>query len=129
MKPAASSVAWAEPGDANDPTETWAAQDFCTANWPCLPVSLAGNFCFNAQIESQMARSRAEGTQMRRREFIAGIAAAAVWPLSAHGEQISRVGYLGTSSPSLERAQVDAFRGEMRKLGHIEGDRLRVRMG
>jgi putative ABC transport system substrate-binding protein len=49
---------------------------------------------------------------------------AAAWPLTGHAQQAkkqSRVGYLGPSSPSLERAQVDTFRSALRDLGYVEG--------
>jgi hypothetical protein len=57
---------------------------------------------------------------MKRREFITLLGgAAAAWPLAAHAQQAgkgSRIGYLGTSSPSLERLLVDAFRQKLREL-------------
>jgi len=61
---------------------------------------------------------------MRRREFITLLGSAAAWPLAARAQQTkkqSRVGYLGPSSPSLERAQVDALRKSLGELGHVEG--------
>jgi len=65
---------------------------------------------------------------LRRREFIkflGGVAAAS--PLAARAQQpakVSRIGYLGTSSLSLERPLVDAFRQKLRDLGHVEGENL-----
>ena len=51
---------------------------------------------------------------MRRREFIALLGgAAAAWPLTTRAQQTgkeARIGFLGTSSPSLERHLVDALR-------------------
>lgn len=62
---------------------------------------------------------------MRRRDFITGIAGlAATWPVTGRTQQTkkqSRIGYLGPSSPSLERPQVDALRQSLRELGHVEG--------
>jgi putative ABC transport system substrate-binding protein len=62
---------------------------------------------------------------MRRRDFIAGLAgSAAGWPLAAPAQQAkkpSRIGYLGPSSPSLERAQVDTLRKALGELGYVEG--------
>src|SRR6266511_3506694 len=67
---------------------------------------------------------------MKRREFITLLGgAAAAWPLAAHAQQAgkgSRIGYLGTSSPSLERLLVDAFRQKLRELGHIEGENINI---
>jgi ABC-type uncharacterized transport system substrate-binding protein len=67
---------------------------------------------------------------MKRREFITLLGgAAAAWPLAAHAQQAgkgSRIGYLGTASPSLERLLVDAFRQKLRELGHIEGENINI---
>jgi putative ABC transport system substrate-binding protein len=68
---------------------------------------------------------------MRRRKFISllGAAAAApsLWPLAARAQQGGtgpRIGYLGTSSATLERQVLDAFRQKLRELGHIEGQNI-----
>jgi putative tryptophan/tyrosine transport system substrate-binding protein len=37
-----------------------------------------------------------------------------------------RIGFLGTSSPSLERHLVDAFRERLRELGHVEGQNVAI---
>ena len=63
---------------------------------------------------------------MRRREFITllGTGAAVAWPVAVRAQQlgkVSRIGFLGTSSPSLERPLVDAFVQKLRELGHVEG--------
>ena len=67
---------------------------------------------------------------MRRREFISLLGgAAAAWPLSAGAQQtgkVSRIGYLGASSASLERRNLDAFRQTLRDLGHIEGENINL---
>jgi putative ABC transport system substrate-binding protein len=63
---------------------------------------------------------------MRRRDFVAGIAGSlAAWPTAARAQQAkkqSRVGYLGPSTPSLERSQVGALRQSLSELGHLEGE-------
>jgi putative tryptophan/tyrosine transport system substrate-binding protein len=65
-----------------------------------------------------------------RREFIALLGgAAAAWPLAARAQQtgkVRRIGYLGTSSPSLERHLVDAFRQKLGDLGHVEGENVSI---
>jgi len=62
---------------------------------------------------------------MRRREFIGLLGGAvAAWPLASRAQQNSRstkIGYLGPSSLTLERAQVDALRQRLHELGHVEG--------
>src|SRR5260370_38643864 len=63
---------------------------------------------------------------MRRREFITLLGgAAAVWPIVAHAQQgRKRIGFLGTSSLSLERHLLDAFVQSLRELGHIDGEKI-----
>jgi len=62
---------------------------------------------------------------MRRREFVALIGGAVIIrPLAARAQQpgkVSRIGFLGTSSPALEKAHVDAFLKKLQELGHVEG--------
>jgi putative tryptophan/tyrosine transport system substrate-binding protein len=48
-------------------------------------------------------------------------------PLAAEAQQpgkVPRIGYLGTSSPALEPALLDAFRQGLRELGWVEGQNL-----
>jgi putative ABC transport system substrate-binding protein len=67
---------------------------------------------------------------MNRRELITLLGGAAVArPLAARAQQIGkrrRIGYLGSSSPSLERHLVDAFRQKLRELGHLEGENIAI---
>jgi putative ABC transport system substrate-binding protein len=66
---------------------------------------------------------------MRRRNFIALLGGAAAWPLAARAQQtgrIARIGYLGSSSPSLEPHYVEAFRRQLRDLGYIEGQQIAI---
>jgi putative ABC transport system substrate-binding protein len=68
--------------------------------------------------------------QLKRRDFITLLGgAAAAWPLKTRAQQTgkgARIGYLGTSSPSLERHLVDAFRQRLRELGHVEGENIAI---
>lgn len=62
---------------------------------------------------------------MRRREFLAGSGAAAVWPLVAAAAQskvIPRIGIAGTLGPPA----VDAFKEGLRDFGFIEGETIVV---
>src|SRR5215475_15206482 len=67
---------------------------------------------------------------MRRREFISsfcGVAAAC--PLAAHAQKaarVSRIGYLGYSSPSLERDLVGVFQEGLRNLGYVDGQNVAI---
>jgi ABC-type uncharacterized transport system substrate-binding protein len=67
---------------------------------------------------------------MRRREFITLLGSAAVvWPFTARAQQtgkVSLIGYLGTSSPSLEEHVLDAFRQKLGELGHVEGKNIAI---
>jgi putative ABC transport system substrate-binding protein len=66
---------------------------------------------------------------MRRRDFITLLGAGTAWPIAARAQQtgkVSRIGYLGTSSPSLERLLVDAFRQKLRELGQVEGENITI---
>ena len=40
------------------------------------------------------------------------------------GTKVSRIGYLGSSAPALERHLVEAFRQQLRDLGYMEGQNL-----
>src|SRR5271168_5300684 len=67
---------------------------------------------------------------MRRREFIAGIGAAATWPIVAAGqrERVPRVGvliHLSESQPAGQR-YVAAFRQGLKELGWTDGDNVRI---
>jgi len=66
---------------------------------------------------------------VKRREFITLIGGAAAWPFAARAQQmgkVPRIGYLGSSSPSLEPHFVEAFRQKLRELGHIEGENIAI---
>jgi putative ABC transport system substrate-binding protein len=67
---------------------------------------------------------------VERREFITLIGGAAVaWPLAARAQQAGmgpRIGYLGTSTLTLERQILDEFRRKLRELGHVEGENIAI---
>ena len=67
---------------------------------------------------------------MRRREFIGLAAGLGIsWQLAAHAQQaarVSRIGYLGISSPALEPHYVEAFRQKLRDLGHVDGENIAI---
>jgi putative ABC transport system substrate-binding protein len=68
--------------------------------------------------------------QMKRRDFITLLGGAAVgWPLSARGQQPTKlptIGYLGATSPSAESRRIAAFMQRLRELGWIEGRNLTI---
>jgi putative ABC transport system substrate-binding protein len=60
---------------------------------------------------------------MRRREFIALGAAAAIWPLATYGQQrAARIGFFTPQSP--DPSWIDAFRAGMSEHGYFEGRNL-----
>jgi putative ABC transport system substrate-binding protein len=65
---------------------------------------------------------------MKRREFIAGLGAAA-WPIAAwaqQAERLARIGYLGPTSASQLVGAIDAFSNGLRDLGYVEGRNLHI---
>ena len=66
---------------------------------------------------------------MKRREFIAFIGSAAVWPSAGFALEPGsrpRIGFLGATSPSVWSSFVAAFLQRMRELGWIDGHNLTI---
>src|SRR3954452_2647097 len=66
---------------------------------------------------------------MKRREFLAGIGAAAVWPLAAHAQQPGKsaiIGLLASSTAAAERPRRAALVARLGELGWVEGRNLAV---
>src|SRR5438309_11428137 len=65
-----------------------------------------------------------------RRTFLGSLALALLSaPFPADAQQAGRtfrIGYLGVSSPSLERHLVEAFRQRLRDLGYVEGQSITI---
>jgi putative ABC transport system substrate-binding protein len=60
---------------------------------------------------------------IKRREFIAGLGSAAVWPLVARGQQpMPVIGFLGTQSADDEyRSNIVPFLEGLKATGYVEG--------
>jgi putative ABC transport system substrate-binding protein len=61
---------------------------------------------------------------MKRREFIAGLGGAAIWPLAVHAQQpvkLPTIGFLGASSPEQASPWLAGFVKRLGELGWIEG--------
>jgi putative ABC transport system substrate-binding protein len=70
------------------------------------------------------AESQDAGAFLKRRDFIASLGAAAVWPLPLSAQQPGRlptVGFLGTTSRASWSSWTGAFVERLRELGWIEG--------
>jgi putative ABC transport system substrate-binding protein len=65
---------------------------------------------------------------MRRREFIAALGGAAVWPLATRAQQpvVPVIGFLSSRSPSESAGVVAAFRQGLREAGFVEGQNLAI---
>jgi putative tryptophan/tyrosine transport system substrate-binding protein len=68
---------------------------------------------------------------MKRREFIAGLGSAAVWPLAAwaqHRDRVRRIGVLmgGAATEAVIQSYLAAFVQGLRQLGWTEGQNLRM---
>jgi putative ABC transport system substrate-binding protein len=67
---------------------------------------------------------------MKRREFFAGLGAAAMWPLASHAQQpagrVYRVGYLSLASRERTLHYVVAFEDGLRRLGYRVGANVTI---
>jgi len=65
---------------------------------------------------------------MKRREFIAAVGGAAVWPFVARAQQAGRLARVGILTGGGQPANpvFEAFRQEMRRLGYVEGRTLMI---
>ena len=114
------------PPDAIDPTETWAAQDFCSAKALFVP-SLKRDIilhCMNdPESEGHMA------SHIERRKFLATLGgAAATWPLAARAEQPAMpvIAFINARRPLLPRHYAPALRNGLNETGYIEGQNVTV---
>ena len=64
---------------------------------------------------------------MKRREFIAGLAGAAAWPLGASAQQVAKViGYLSGATRAAESQRGAAFVQRLRELGWTDGRTIAI---
>jgi putative ABC transport system substrate-binding protein len=64
---------------------------------------------------------------VRRREFIAGAAAASAWPFAAHAQQAKPViGFLHGQSPETFAERLRAFRQGLKEAGFVEGENVTI---
>ena len=66
---------------------------------------------------------------MRRREFIILLGAVVTWPHAARAQRatkVPRIGYLGYSSPTLERDLVGVFQQGLRNIGYVDGQNIAI---
>jgi len=65
---------------------------------------------------------------MRRREFIATISSAVVWPLAARAQQpaLPVIGYLSPGSPESDLLRLTGFRQGLKESGYVEGQNVAI---
>jgi hypothetical protein len=66
---------------------------------------------------------------MRRREFIAGLGAAAVWPVAARAQQTTTmpvIGYLDSNAAASKAPPLEALRAGLADAGYVEGKNLAI---
>jgi putative ABC transport system substrate-binding protein len=64
---------------------------------------------------------------MKRRSFVAGLSAAAAWPLVAYAQKPRRIGVLmGISENPYPKSLLAAFQARLRELGWTEGSNLQT---
>jgi putative ABC transport system substrate-binding protein len=68
---------------------------------------------------------------VKRREFIAGLAGTAAWPIAARAQQAERIRRVGTldllaKSDPVGQAQISAFRKRLQELGWMDGHNIRI---
>jgi len=68
---------------------------------------------------------------VRRRGFIAVVAAAAVWPLTGHAQQSERMGHVGVlvhwpEKDPFAQASVTALAQALGRFGWVEGKNIRI---
>ena len=69
---------------------------------------------------------------MKRREFVAALCGATVWPLVSRAQptgKVYRIGILETVSAAQNGANLDGLRNGLRKLGYVEGQNLVLNTG
>ncbi len=65
---------------------------------------------------------------MRRREFIALLSGAAMWPLAARAQQpmMPVVGFLGATTPDQNAGYLRTFRQALKEGGYVEGENVAI---
>src|ERR1700687_5862112 len=73
-------------------------------------------------------RSSSGRSLMRRRDFIAGLGSAAMWPIASRAQQPAMpvVGFLHSGSPEVSPNFVAAFRKGLSDTGYVEGRNLAI---
>jgi len=98
--------------------------DFYRRSGLRLPNEAGGDGVNQPPSTITMLRSR----HTRRREFIAAVGSAAVWPLAARAQQssIPVIGFLSSRSSAESANHLNAFRQGLREAGYVEGQDVAI---
>src|SRR5215467_6620906 len=93
------------------------------------PPERPGSHALPAAIGSR--ETSADGSPMRRREFIAGLGGAAAWPFASwaqQGERVRRIGVLapGDENNPVAKTRLSAFTQALADLGWTDGRNVRL---
>src|SRR5262245_8128948 len=87
-----------------------------------LHKALSEGYC-----EPIRCRLLSPGADMRRREFIGLVGAAAAWPVAARAQQaVPMVGFLRSSTLTDSTTFVTAFRQGLKESGFVEGQNVAI---
>src|SRR5918911_810927 len=73
--------------------------------------------------------SHQRGDRMRRREFMALLGGATMWPLDARAQQtgrVHRIGFLGSATAAGSAKAVESLRTGLREFGYVEGTNIGI---
>src|SRR4029078_1969197 len=82
-----------------------------------------------AQCSADVVDCRRRGYRVKRREFIAGLGIAAMWPTLIHAQRPAKlptIGFMGASSPEVANQWVTAFVKRLGELGWVDGRNVAI---
>jgi putative ABC transport system substrate-binding protein len=96
---------------------------------PTTPiVFISGVDSVRVGVVARLNRPGGGRSLMRRRQFIAGLGSAAVWPVVARAQQpaLPVIGFVNSASPGGHAPFVAAFRQGLKETGYVEGQNVAI---